>query len=91
MRILYLFVFRRILRRVIFYLKLIIKRQEIVMAKIDDLNSAVSKLQTTTGIVLTRIEELKQAPNQDPAIEAATVALNQVESQLSAAVATPTP
>ena len=57
------------------------------MAAIDDLNSSVSQLQTTTDAVLVKIEELKSQPNNDAAVSAAATAINEAVAKLNTAIA----
>jgi hypothetical protein len=64
----------------------IIETQEEIMAKIDDLNVAVSQLQATAELVIAKINELKAAGNVDPQIEAATAAVNEAVGKLNAAI-----
>ena len=59
------------------------------MPAIDDLNTAVSNLQTVTTAVVAKLQGLEaqvanQPPDQTPAIEAATAAVNAVAQTLSA-------
>ena len=56
------------------------------MAAIDDLNSSVSALQATTDAVLVKIEELKNQPNNDAAIAAASVSINEAITKLNTAI-----
>lgn len=62
------------------------------MAKIDELNAAVSTLQATADQVVAKIDELKAGGTAlDPQIEAATAAISGVSDKLNAAIATPPP
>lgn len=56
------------------------------MAAIDDLNLSVETLQVTTNAVLTKIDELKNQPNNDAAISAASAAINDAVSKLNTAI-----
>lgn len=56
------------------------------MAAIDDLNASVGQLQTTTDAVLVKISELRDKPNNDPAITSASNAINDAVSKLNGAI-----
>ena len=57
------------------------------MAAIDDLNASVAALQSTTEAVLVKIEELKNQPNNDAAVAAAGIAINEAVAKLTSAIA----
>ncbi len=69
------------------YLKIIANRQEIIMAKIDDLGTAVTQLSLKVDEVVVKIAELKAAgTNIDPQLDAAIVAINEATGKLSTAI-----
>ena len=69
------------------YFKSILNRQEIIMAKIDDLGTAVAQLQITVVEVVKKIDELKAAGGAiDPQLDAAILAINEATGKLSTAI-----
>lgn len=64
-------------------LKTVLKRQEIIMAKIDELGLAVNELNATTELVLKKLE----GTSLDPQLDAATTAINDAVGKLKAAIA----
>ncbi len=57
------------------------------MAAIDDLNASVAVLQATTEVVLIKIDELKNQPNNDAAISTASTLINEAVAKLNNAIA----
>lgn len=68
---------------------LIIRQGEKLMAAIDDLNSAVTRLQASANAIVAKLGAVP--PDQTPAIQAATAAVNAVSDHLDAAVNPPAP
>jgi outer membrane murein-binding lipoprotein Lpp len=69
------------------YLKIIANRQEIIMAKIDDLGTAVTQLSAKVDEVIVKIAELKAAgTNIDPQLDAAILAINEATGKLNTAI-----
>lgn len=69
-------------------LKTEVKNQEkMIMAAIDNLNTAVQGLQTTVTAVQTAVAALKTQPNNDTQIQAAADAITSATSTLNSAIA----
>jgi len=61
-------------------------KQEIIMAAIDNLQSAINNLNTTVTAVQTAIESLKLQPNNDATIQDAADKITQATATLNAAI-----
>lgn len=62
------------------------ERMESIMTALENLQSAIAGLNTTTQSVVTKIAELKNVPNNDAAIQSAADSISAATTALNSAI-----